>query len=100
MTLRVTPMTFDNTLISATLQTELYVSQRGEFLEGIPIFKLTKVPLGRPLKASLDVFLACGCRFNMIYPPGNGFLLKNTGVRGALQRELLGDLRVHEEARL
>ncbi|CAK9009581.1 unnamed protein product [Durusdinium trenchii] len=37
-----TGVTFDSSLISKTLQTELYMSQRGEFLEVLPIFHLTK----------------------------------------------------------
>ncbi|CAE7642927.1 Hcn4, partial [Symbiodinium pilosum] len=37
-----TPISFDSTLISLTLQTELYVNQRGKFLESVPIFGLTK----------------------------------------------------------
>eukprot|EP00913_Durusdinium_trenchii_P001541 g1426.t2 len=39
---KMTPVTFDSSLISKTLQTELYMSQRGEFLEVLPIFHLTK----------------------------------------------------------
>ena len=34
-------VTFDPTLISATLQTELFVGQRSRFLERLPIFRLT-----------------------------------------------------------
>eukprot|EP00439_Symbiodinium_sp_Y106_P044031 s753_g5.t1 len=37
-----TPISFDSSLISITLQTELYVNQRGKFLESVPIFGLTK----------------------------------------------------------
>ncbi|CAE7560893.1 Hcn4 [Symbiodinium natans] len=37
-----TPISFDSSLISITLQTELYVNQRGKFLESVPIFSLTK----------------------------------------------------------
>ena len=38
---RTSAMTFDQTLISKTLQTELFVGQRSRFLERLPIFKLT-----------------------------------------------------------
>ncbi|CAE7250487.1 Hcn4 [Symbiodinium sp. CCMP2592] len=37
-----TPISFDSSLISITLQTELYVNQRGKFLESVPVFGLTK----------------------------------------------------------
>ncbi|CAJ1395704.1 unnamed protein product, partial [Effrenium voratum] len=40
---KISPVTFDPTLISLTLQTELYAGQRGQFLESVPIFRLTKV---------------------------------------------------------
>lgn len=39
---KISPVTFDPTLISLTLQTELYAGQRGQFLESVPIFRLTK----------------------------------------------------------
>jgi len=39
---KISPVTFDSSLISMTLQTELYVSQRGEYLERLPIYNLTK----------------------------------------------------------
>lgn len=39
---KISPVTFDSSLISMTLQTELYVSQRGEYLELLPICNLTK----------------------------------------------------------
>ena len=41
-------VTFDSSLISMTLQTELYVSQRGQYMELLPICNLTKA-LGGPL---------------------------------------------------
>ena len=39
---KISPVTFDSSLISMTLQTELYVSQRGEYMELLPICNLTK----------------------------------------------------------
>eukprot|EP00435_Cladocopium_sp_Y103_P037287 s20_g9.t2 len=40
---KISPVTFDSSLISMTLQTELYVSQRGQYMELLPICNLTKV---------------------------------------------------------
>jgi len=39
---KISPVTFDSSLISMTLQTELYVSQRGQYMELLPICNLTK----------------------------------------------------------
>lgn len=36
------PTTFDSTLISHTLQTELSVNQRSRFIETVPVFALTQ----------------------------------------------------------
>ena len=36
------PTTFDSSLISHTLQTELSVNQRSRFIETVPIFGLTQ----------------------------------------------------------